>query len=394
MSGCTMCEEKQKHEEPAPAHLDHGPARKAIGTDIGQSLGDVGDQLASSNRSAGDLAHDGFAGVGNELPDREFHEKSFGRSFANVRVYTDAAANKACRDLNARAYTVGNKIAFAESSLLQNKALVAHELTHVGQHSGEGPARKSDRGADDDGIDRSGEDEAERVEAAVDEGKLARSVLGDDRSAGHGDGAPVQSRQGPARKTKNGPWGAAFDLDATELKLAGSYAFGGKTVSMPIPGVPGLFAFFRPAFQAKLQGGLSHTSQQSFTLGVGVEGGIEGGVSLGECTVACVFLSVTGSAGGGFEFKQVGEHWHLQGEVKFETNLSFGVSLINGWALDYKKKLYNVELGKLTAIRVIGTYGKSGPTLDGAPGFEWGPEISALFNQFGKAMREVKRLAG
>nr|MBA2538302.1 DUF4157 domain-containing protein [Deltaproteobacteria bacterium] len=178
MSGCTMCEEKTKHAEPARATADHGISRKAVGSIEDSFAGaDIPSQLGA-NRSPGALAEDGFSGVGQELPDRELHEKSFGRSFSNVHVYTDAAANKACRDLNARAYTVGNKIAFADSSLLRDKALVAHELTHVGQHTGEGPSRKSDGGSDDDGIDRSGEDEAERVEAAVNDGKPARSVLG------------------------------------------------------------------------------------------------------------------------------------------------------------------------------------------------------------------------
>lgn len=388
---CTACSEEKKKQDDAMPALAQGPARKASG-DIGDSFAGFGEQLAQESKpakSASSLATDGFSGAGQELPDREFHEKSFGRSFANVRVYTDGAAAAACSKLNARAYTVGNKIAFADASLLQNKSLVAHELTHVGQHTG-GPSRKATGGADDDGIDRSGEDEAERVEAAVGEGKPALSALGGE-SHDHDHDEAQGARKGPARKES--PWGAAFELDANELKLQGSYNFKGAPISTPIPGVPGLFAFFKPSFTAKFGGGKGYgANSNNFSVSVGLEGSLEGGLSLGECNYACVYLSVDATVGGGFEFKQEGDNWHFQGGLKLESNGNFGVSLVNGYALDYKWKFASITLATVTGIRIIGTYGKFGPKVDGGPTFAFGPEIQAVFDKFAWAMKKVKAL--
>src|SRR5688572_28027364 len=107
--------EQQPEPKDDAATVERRIARKASGS-MGEGLADVGEQLAAQAqaRSAGAIAEDGFSGSGQELPDREHYEKSFGRSFADVRVYTDSAAAKACKDINAKAYTVGNKIAFAD----------------------------------------------------------------------------------------------------------------------------------------------------------------------------------------------------------------------------------------------------------------------------------------
>jgi hypothetical protein len=50
-------------------------------------------------------------------------------------VHTDARAAKSTRAINARAYTVGGDIVFAEGQYvpgsMEGKKLIAHELTHV-----------------------------------------------------------------------------------------------------------------------------------------------------------------------------------------------------------------------------------------------------------------------
>ncbi len=393
MSGFAMLEDRESKVESASAHLDRGPARKTTGS-LEDSFADVGDQLAQPDRSASAVADEGFSGVGQELPDREHHERSFGCSFSNVRVYTDAAANKACAALNARAYTVGNRIAFAESSLLQNRALVAHELTHVGQHTGQGPSRKSEGGADDDGIDRSGEDEAERVEAAVGDGKPARAVLGgaDDLVEG-GETA----KQGPARKAKgparSSPWGSALTLDAGELKASGSYNMRGATVSVPVPGVPGLFAFLSTGFGVKAQFGSNFIDNTSYA--VSLEGSVEGGLSFGDVnTFGGMYLSVNGGVAAGFEFKQVDDNWHFQGDIKFELFAAFGVKVARGYIADYRKEFGKTEVGKLTGVRVIGNIApgqKPWSRLDGGPSWSWGPDIQAVFDQYSNSMASAAK---
>jgi len=44
--------------------------------------------------------------------DRAFFEPRFGRDFNQVRVHTDAVAAEAAREVNARAYTVGQDVMF------------------------------------------------------------------------------------------------------------------------------------------------------------------------------------------------------------------------------------------------------------------------------------------
>jgi hypothetical protein len=64
----------------------------------------------------------------------------FGHDFSHVRVHTDTAAEQSARDVNARAYTVGRNIVFAENQFApgteNGRRLLAHELTHVLQQSG------------------------------------------------------------------------------------------------------------------------------------------------------------------------------------------------------------------------------------------------------------------
>lgn len=71
---------------------------------------------------------------------RGFFESRFGQNFEQVRVHTDTAAARSARTLNARAYTVGQHISFAEGEYRPETPaggeLLAHELTHVLQQRG------------------------------------------------------------------------------------------------------------------------------------------------------------------------------------------------------------------------------------------------------------------
>ena len=61
----------------------------------------------------------------------------FGQDFSNVRIHTDANAGQLSQDLNARAFTIGQDIAFGigeyQPGSLIGDALIAHELAHVVQ---------------------------------------------------------------------------------------------------------------------------------------------------------------------------------------------------------------------------------------------------------------------
>jgi hypothetical protein len=68
---------------------------------------------------------------------RSFLEPRFGRDLGHVSVHTDPAAADSARALNARAYTLGSNIAFAQGEYQpgshEGRRLLAHEITHTFQ---------------------------------------------------------------------------------------------------------------------------------------------------------------------------------------------------------------------------------------------------------------------
>ena len=67
-------------------------------------------------------------------------ESAYGQDFSQVKVHTDPKAGQVSNKLNARAFTVGNNIAFSsgeyQPGTLVGDALIAHELAHVAQQRG------------------------------------------------------------------------------------------------------------------------------------------------------------------------------------------------------------------------------------------------------------------
>lgn len=71
---------------------------------------------------------------------RTFFEPRFHRDLSQVRIHTGAQAAESARVMNARAYTVGQHVAFGAGEYSPNtsagRKLIAHELTHVIQQQG------------------------------------------------------------------------------------------------------------------------------------------------------------------------------------------------------------------------------------------------------------------
>ena len=67
-------------------------------------------------------------------------EPRFGRDFGHVRVHTGEHAAASARDMDARAYTVGDHIVFDHGEYVPHsqsgKQLLAHELAHTIQQHG------------------------------------------------------------------------------------------------------------------------------------------------------------------------------------------------------------------------------------------------------------------
>jgi len=98
-----------------------------------------GDELQQTPARSDSPAHAASAlaqgGVPLTREERAYFEPRFGRDFSAVRVHTDRPAAEAARGINARAYTLGRDIAFANGEYRpgsqEGKRLIAHELAHV-----------------------------------------------------------------------------------------------------------------------------------------------------------------------------------------------------------------------------------------------------------------------
>ena len=98
------------------------------------SMGQTGDVPRS--------VHEVLSSAGRPLDSgtRAFMEPRFGYDFRNVRIHTDAKANRSASEVSALAFTVGNHIAFADGQYAagtsRGNRLLAHELAHVVQQGG------------------------------------------------------------------------------------------------------------------------------------------------------------------------------------------------------------------------------------------------------------------
>ena len=123
--------------------------------------------------------HSALHGTGTALPsnDRAAMEAYFGYNFANVRIYDDALAARSADDVQADAYSFGNKIVFANSVYRpgdqRSRRVLAHELTHVVQQP-----RAGNRPCGIERVDAAAEREAHARAINFDQGRSPRSGLG------------------------------------------------------------------------------------------------------------------------------------------------------------------------------------------------------------------------
>ena len=169
----------------APRPAERAPERE-VGRARGTGLLDL--QRLAGNRAAGGLVRSGAAAPPTgrgvlESPGRRLDpairaemELRFGHDFGDVRVHTDAEADSAARDLDARAYTAGADIVFEGGAYapatVRGRRLLAHELAHVVQQA---------RGRGQHQVLRGHaplEGEAERAAAAVSAGRAAPVSFG------------------------------------------------------------------------------------------------------------------------------------------------------------------------------------------------------------------------
>jgi|GEM_PF-2906629 len=138
-------------------------ALSGIGSAIGSAASAIGSAVSSAGRALFKARDGGEKDVGDpeairsqlgsghslDGGTRQRMEKGFGVSFSGVRVHTGAQAESLSESMNARAFTVGNDIAFGAGEYspgtLVGDALIAHELAHTVQQ-GNGTAQVASRG--------------------------------------------------------------------------------------------------------------------------------------------------------------------------------------------------------------------------------------------------------
>jgi Domain of unknown function (DUF4157) len=145
-----MVQAKLKVNEPGDSYEQEAEriASQVLATPSQAALGDasrlqrVAGQSLSETRAAPASVETALAGSGRPLEPalRREMEQRFGRDFSRVRVHTGGTAEQSARDVNARAYTVGDRMVFGAGEFnpetRAGQRLLAHELTHVVQQSG------------------------------------------------------------------------------------------------------------------------------------------------------------------------------------------------------------------------------------------------------------------
>ncbi len=351
----------------------------------------VGGEADANKGRPADIAARGFSGTAQPLPFKGELEQSFKQDFSHVRIHTDEKAQAACKALGAHAYAMGDSIAFESAN--PDKKLIAHELTHVMQQTGKGPAKKS-AGVDHGEVETEGEAEAEAVEEQVGGGKPAHAGLqGKEHGEAEGEGqtghAPV-ANAGPARKGK-GPaldskYTMGMSFSPSGMEKSYQYTLWDKQVPpIPIAAVPGLFFTIEPMVVAKVAGGVDW-KDKALKTSVGVEGNLLVGFTYGNKELAALYGGVEGRVSGGFEYSKSNDSWKLEGGIKLASNFTIGCKVAGG-ILDYK-----FDFGKVDPICTFGglKWEKGKPFESGW--FAWGEQVQQFFGMVNKTVTKAKQL--
>lgn len=418
-------QEKPPETKEAPSLKADDMGGSAMQAAVGQQMrgGDVGAGLGRSvaPRRPADSAAEGTSGSGHEIPHRAEMERSFGMDFGGVQAHTDGKARAASRELGAQAYAVGNQVAF--SSPNPDRALVAHELTHVVQAGGGGVGgsvqAKPTAGGRDTAIDTSGEAEAERVESAVKAGKPARSAL--EGGVAKGGGPRLKSGRGIARK-EGSPFtfGMTFSPEGLEKQYWWNL-WSAPEFEVPIPAVPGLNFKISPEVKVLASGGLNW-HEKALETQLKLAGIVGIGFGYGKSELAEVYAVMEANVMGGFDYKyrtehgaeggehaehgdhaaaEHGEHaaaaehheakheaktWELSGNIALSTNFAVGVELAKGW-VDYRFEFGDCGIGQLTGLNW-----KDGHFDKSAVGWEWGEKPKEFFASMRQVLHKAEQL--
>jgi len=120
---CSHCEEENLQRKPVASFIQRKESSAAIASDT------ISKQVNGSRGNGSSM----------DSSTQSFMQSRFGSDFSDVKIHTGGEATQMNRDLNAKAFTVGNDIYFNEGQYSPNsgegKYLLTHELTHVVQQN-------------------------------------------------------------------------------------------------------------------------------------------------------------------------------------------------------------------------------------------------------------------
>lgn len=155
-----------------------------------------------------------------------YMETQLGHDFSNVRVHSDDHAARSARDIGAHAYTVGNHIVFGAAQFNPRDEtgarLLAHELTHVIQQSGEGSRSLQRDAVSDAVVDADG---SRQTAAAVPvPGSATYHIVVRDSDLDLGGGVQVsdleETKTTLMERQVGTPWTLVLAIHASEHRLA------------------------------------------------------------------------------------------------------------------------------------------------------------------------------
>jgi hypothetical protein len=132
--------ERSAHDNSPPEEVEPKPTKDKVPVDglgpvaKGEDASEFPQPSARETRAA-DLVGQLSGGHHLDNDTRELMESRFGEDFSDVRIHTDHRAAEIADTLDARAFTVGEDVVFAEGEFApettEGQRLLAHELAHV-----------------------------------------------------------------------------------------------------------------------------------------------------------------------------------------------------------------------------------------------------------------------
>ncbi|ELZ89545.1 hypothetical protein C453_00675 [Haloferax elongans ATCC BAA-1513] len=161
-------ERQEEHPAEVPKDIERRNAKS-----VQRSRGAHHEASKAGDSQVPDSVRDVISAPGQQLDTsiQRAMEERMGDNLGDVRIHTGPSAAKACEDINARAFTVGNHIAFNHGEYdpdsPEGQHVLAHELAHVRQQTGAAVSMLPQKGEleidPDPRLEREAEETAERV---------------------------------------------------------------------------------------------------------------------------------------------------------------------------------------------------------------------------------------